>query len=502
MSERKVKAVTIIFPHQLFKKHPALNPGRKVVLVEEWLFFNQYEFIKQKLVMHRASMQFYKGWLEKKYSVDYIEATEKICDVRKLVAALAKDGVEEIHVAQLSDDWLERRLKTAAKKHRIALQVYASPGFLNEASDAKEYFDNRKGYFMADFYKWQRKKRGILVTTDGEPQGGKWSFDEENRKKLPKEQPLPALPFPKLTRYVKEAIEYVEKNYKNNYGEEKLVIGKTTCFYPTTFAEAEAWLKTFVEERLCLFGDYEDAMVANEHFLFHSVLTPMLNTGLLTPAQVMDAALKAAPALSIRLNSLEGFIRQVMGWREYIHLVYLREGRKQRTTNFWGFSRKIPASFWNGTTGIDPVDKVIQKVLQTGYSHHIERLMVMGNFMLLCEFDPDDVYKWFMEMYVDAYDWVMVPNTYGMTQFADGGLVMTKPYISSSNYIKKMSNYKNGDWQKIWDSLFWRFMWVHRDVLKGNHRLSMLMGTFEKMPSKKRNELLNTAENFLQQLDE
>jgi len=312
---------------------------------------------------------------------------------------------------------------------------------------------------------------------------------------------LPALPFPKLNRYVKEAIDYIEKNYSENYGKAMLEIGKASRFYPTTFAEAEAWLYAFIEERLSLFGDYEDAIIANEHFLFHSVLTPMLNVGLLTPEQVINAVLKAALPLRIHLNSLEGFIRQVIGWREYIHLVYLREGRKQRTTNFWGFTRKIPSSFWNGTTGIDPVDKVIHKVLQTGYSHHIERLMVMGNFMLLCEFDPDEVYKWFMEMYVDAYDWVMVPNTYGMTQFADGGLMMTKPYISSSNYIKKMSNYKNGDWQQIWDGLFWRFMWVHRDVLKGNHRLSMLLSTFEKMPMKKRNELLNTAETFLQQLD-
>lgn len=164
------------------------------------------------------------------------------------------------------------------------------------------------------------------------------------------------------------------------------------------------------------------------------------------------------------MNSLEGFVRQVLGWREFIRGIYHVVGSKQRTTNYWGFTRKIPQSFYDGTTGIVPLDNVIQKLVKTGYSHHIERLMVLSNFMLLCEFDPDEVYRWFMEMYIDAYDWVMVPNVYGMGQFADGGLMCTKPYISGSNYVLKMSDYKkDGKWTEIWDGLFWRFMHVHRD---------------------------------------
>jgi deoxyribodipyrimidine photolyase-related protein len=201
------------------------------------------------------------------------------------------------------------------------------------------------------------------------------------------------------------------------------------------------------------------------------------------------------------LNSLEGFIRQIIGWREFIRIVYEREGNKQRTKNYWGFDRKIPESFWQGTTGILPVDNVIKKVLQTGYSHHIERLMVIGNFMLLCEFHPDEVYRWFMEMYVDAYDWVMVPNVYGMTQFADGGMMTTKPYISGSNYLLKMSDYQKGGWTEIWDGLFWRFMHVNRDLFLKNPRLSMLVKTFDKMPEKKRKKHISVAENHLNQLD-
>jgi deoxyribodipyrimidine photolyase-related protein len=204
---------------------------------------------------------------------------------------------------------------------------------------------------------------------------------------------------------------------------------------------------------------------------------------------------------NIPLNSLEGFIRQIVGWREFIRIVYEREGSKQRTKNYWGLERKIPTIFWTGETGITPVDNVIKKALKTGYSHHIERLMVMGNFMLLCEFNPDEVYRWFMEMYVDAYDWVMVPNVYGMTQFADGGLMTTKPYISGSNYLLKMSDYAKGPWTEVWDGLFWRFMHVHRDFFLKNPRLGMLVKTFDKMPEEKRNNHIAIAETYLENLD-
>ncbi|MEI7628567.1 MAG: FAD-binding domain-containing protein [Bacteroidota bacterium] len=190
-----------------------------------------------------------------------------------------------------------------------------------------------------------------------------------------------------------------------------------------------------------------------------------------------------------------------MGWREFIRIVYEREGSKQRTINYWNFKRKIPASFWTGTTGITPIDLTIKKVLATGYCHHIERLMVLGNFMLLCEFDPNEVYRWFMEMFIDAYDWVMVPNVYGMTQFADGGLMTTKPYISGSNYLMKMSDYEKGDWQQIWDGLFWRFMHVHSDFFLSNPRIGMLVHTFNKMSPEKQQIHLNNANLFLAQLD-
>jgi deoxyribodipyrimidine photolyase-related protein len=227
----------------------------------------------------------------------------------------------------------------------------------------------------------------------------------------------------------------------------------------------------------------------------------MLNVGVLTPQYIIDETIQYAQQHTIPLNSVEGFVRQILGWREFIRAVYELKGNEERTKNYWKFTRKIPASFWNGTTGIEPIDTTIQKVLHTGYCHHIERLMVLGNFMLLCEFDPNEVYRWFMELFIDSYDWVMVPNVYGMSQFADGGLMSTKPYISGSNYIMKMSDYKKGNWQSTWDGLFWRFMHTHRTFFLQNPRLGMLVKSFDKMSTEKQQEHLRKSQQYLDSLD-
>jgi deoxyribodipyrimidine photolyase-related protein len=272
----------------------------------------------------------------------------------------------------------------------------------------------------------------------------------------------------------------VRKNFDNPY---ELPLGDFR--YPISRIEAFEWLENFLQHRLRDFGPYEDAIVKGEVFLNHSVLTPMLNVGLLSPREVIDRTLQYAAEHEVPMNSLEGFIRQVMGWREYIRMVYEWKGRIERTKNYWGFNRKIPVDYWMGTTGIAPVDDTIRKVRETGYCHHIERLMIVGNFMLLNEFDPNEVYRWFMELFIDAYDWVMVPNVYGMSQFADGGLMATKPYISGSNYVMKMSNHGKGDWQETWDILFWRFIDNHRSFFQGNPRLNMMVRTLDKLSVEK-----------------
>jgi len=495
--EKYPEEMLLLFPHQLYAAHRSFSLLIPIVLIEEFLFFSQYRFHKKKLVLHRASLKAWQAEKEKQgFQVNYVEsANTPLHDVRNWIVNAGLLGLKTLHCIDPTDDWLRRRVISSCKKQDISITWYHNPNFLNQVKKGSAFFEGKKHYHQTDFYIAQRKFRGLLLEKDGKPIGGKWTFDAENRERFPKNEMVPKLPAPSRTDFLGEAMLYVDRFFPNNYG--------TTAnfIYPVSRKDALKWLDRFLEERFEKFGVYEDAMVAKESYLYHSELTPMLNIGLLEPGEIVEKAMQIASEKEIPLNSLEGFIRQIAGWREFIRLVYEREGRKQRTTNYWGFTRKIPEQFWTGETGIAPVDIVIKKLLSTSYNHHIERLMVLGNFFVLCEFDPDEVYCWFMEMYIDAYDWVMVPNVYGMTQFADGGLMTTKPYISGSNYLLKMGDWPKGDWQETWDGLFWRFMHVHRDFFLKNPRLGMLVKTFDKMNKEKRDGHLSKAETFLGQLD-
>ncbi len=447
-------------------------------------------------MLHRASMKAYETFLQQQgFTVCYVDARQPEADIRQLLPWLYQQGTRHIRYADCTDEWLGKRLQKACGQTGIRAEKFTSPAFLNEMTSVQAYFDQRKTYFQTDFYTWQRKQRKLLLDPAGKPLGGKWTFDADNRKRFPKNERVPAIPQSPGQEYIGEARKYVEEHFPDNYGY------TSTFIYPIDFAGADQWLEQFLDERLSLFGDYEDAMVKDQPFLYHSLLSPLLNCGLLEPQQVLDNVLVKSAAANIPLNALEGFVRQLTGWREFIRIVYEREGAFQRTRNYWGFSRKIPPAFWTGDTCIHPVDTVIKRVLKYGYAHHIERLMVLGNFMLLCEFDPDEVYRWFMELFADSYDWVMVPNVYGMTQFADGGLMTTKPYISGSNYLLKMGDWDKGAWQETWDGLFWRFMDEHRRFFSSNPRLGMLLKTLDNMPAEKRNRHRTNAEQFLQHLD-
>ncbi|MCG8374597.1 MAG: cryptochrome/photolyase family protein, partial [Balneolales bacterium] len=461
------------------------------------LFFNQFSFHKQKIAYHRSTMKYYQAFLEKReQEVRYVSSCEPGNSIYPVIQRLAGRGVKKIHFIDPADDWLERRIVKSAEEHGVDIQSYESPMFLNSNQDLTTFFKpEKKKFFQTSFYQQERKRLNLLLDEEGKPEGGKWTYDSENRKKYPKSKIPPAISFPAEDSFSKEAVTYTLEHFGNNFGSLKVF-----PLYPNTHKSAEIWLDQFLDTRFHEFGPYEDAIVSGEHFLNHSVLTPMLNVGLLTPAQVIEQTMKFARENSVPLNSLEGFIRQIIGWREFMRGMYVAKGREQRTTNFWGFDRKIPASFYNGTTGILPIDVTIKKILETGYCHHIERLMVLGNFMVLCEFDPDEVYRWFMELFIDAYDWVMVPNVYGMSQFADGGLLSTKPYISGSNYLMKMSNYPKGEWQHTWDALFWRFMNKHRDFFLKNPRLGMLIRTYDKFDVDKKKEIEKVSSDFLMKI--
>ncbi len=490
-------AAVLLFPHQLFADSPLLQLGLPVWLVEEPLFFTQYAFHRQKLVYHRATLLHYRHWLEAQgLTVHYLRHDEPAADCRNLPQCLRKQGITSLHCHDLVDDWLQRRLQRACVEAGVTLKLVNSPQFINDATSlAAEFLPKRKRFLLQAFYQRQRQSRQILLEGDGSPRGGQWSFDADNRLRYPARQQPPAVQLAPLTPLLEAARAQITAEFPHNPG---ALDGPLR--YPLTHEQAVTWLQDFLDWRFAGFGSYEDAIVADAHVLHHSVLTPMLNNGLLTPQQVLDATLKHAAAANIPLNSVEGFVRQVLGWREFIRGIYHFRGRQQRTANHFGCSNPLPAAFYDGTTGLPPVDLTIRKVLDTGYCHHIERLMVLGNLMLLCEIHPDAVYRWFMEMFIDAYDWVMVPNVYGMSQFADGGLMATKPYLSGSNYLRKMSDYKAGPWCDIWDALFWRFLAKHRTTFAANPRMALLLGNLDRMPVERRAAMLATAEHYLDKL--
>lgn len=484
--------VALVYPHQLYEVQPALAGADQVWLIEEPLLFTQFRFHRQKLILHRASMREYEARLRGQGAeVRYVECAE-LTATGDVAPLLMQAGCREAKLTQPNDYWLLDRLTTACASAGIALTVVPDPNFLTDDARAEAWSGPRKRFFFTDFYVQQRKALDILIEPDGGPVGGKWTFDTENRKRLPASKLVPYLERPAPRSSVREAEAYVASRFPNAIGDPDEPFA-----YPVTPADAQICLDDFIANRLHDFGAYEDAISKSESTLFHSVLTPMLNIGLITPRQVVDAAL--ARHHEVPMNSLEGFIRQVIGWREFVRMIYHRTGRVQRSKNSLGHARPIPAALYDATTGLPPLDAVLRRTIKTGYCHHIERLMVLGNFMTLIEVHPDGVYQWFMEHFIDAYDWVMVPNVYGMSQYADGGLMTTKPYVSGSNYLLKMSDFGRGEWCDVWDGLYWRFVQKNRELFLRNPRLSLAVGGLERLGARLP-QLLAIADRYLDRL--
>lgn len=482
--------VLILFPHQLFEANLPLARGKRVYLVEDALFFRQYAFHQQKLVLHRATMKHHAAWLAGYgVPVTYLDSAV-VPDMASALQAVAASQPDTVHYLDPVDDWLGRRLLREARRAGVRVQEHPTPMFLTSMESLPERFPSGKRFHMASFYQEQRRTFDVLME-GGKPVGGRWSFDTENRRRLPKGLVPPPPPWAAPDAVVREAMACVEQHFGGNPGR------ATDFAYPVTRDGARGWLRDFIANRLVPFGDYEDAIAADGTVLFHSVLTPFLNIGLLTPREVLDAALGAP---GVPLNSLEGFVRQILGWREFMRAAYVLRGRTQRSRNFWQHDRELPAAFWTATTGIEPVDVVIRRVLRHAYAHHIERLMVLANFMNLCGFRPDDVYRWFMELFIDAYDWVMVPNVYGMALHADGGLITTKPYVSGSNYILKMSDFRRGPWAEVWDGLFWQFIARHRSFFDANPRVGPMVRLLDRMAPERRAQHEHHAAAFLRGL--
>lgn len=462
-----MKHVGLIFPHQLFKQHPVLAHTNEVYLIEDSLFFGDpYTKITMhtnKLILHRASMKAYADTLTKQgVVVHYIKYTQGTT-IRDASFLQTNDT---FYVVDPTDFLLSKRLQESIS----SLVILDSPLFINTKDENQQYLASTPSYAMHTFYQYQRKRLGILLDASSGPLGGSWSYDAMNRKAIPKHH-LPSLPNEPQeydNAYVQEAKNYVADVFERD-------VTTIQFIYPCTHADAEHYVSQFLSERFANFGTYEDAMVEGKSLLYHSLLSPLLNIGLLHPLEVVQQAIHYAERHDIALHNTEGFIRQIIGWREYIRMLYEEQGVAMRTSNQWKHVRPLPHGYWDSTTGIPPLDDSIRRIQKTGYTHHIERLMLHGNFLFLNEVDPNDVYAWFMTQFIDSYDWVMVPNVYGMTQFTIPNLMTTKPYISGSNYVKKMSTYPSGSWSVIWDALFWSYIIDHLDILKKQGRMHFVV---------------------------
>tara|TARA_B100000941_G_scaffold279548_1_gene245128 strand:+ start:3548 stop:5032 length:1485 start_codon:yes stop_codon:yes gene_type:complete len=486
---------TIIFPNNLFLNKKELNKNSKIFIFQDPLFFKDVKypikFNKKKILMHLLSTENYTNELIKLgYDADLI-TFDNLNSTNYVETFLRKNNIRNLKIYEIVDYELKKRFESAALSSNVRINWMKNPLFLLDFEEVEREFKDRKKFLMANFYKKQRKKFNILIDNGG-PVGEKWSFDDENRKRFDPKVKIPdEIRFEYDENLFSKNFKLVNKYFNENYG------NLDDFNFPINSEQANLAFDYFLENKLDLFGDYEDSISSKENFIFHSLLSQYMNIGLLTPLEVINKTLDYHEKNPVRLNSLEGFIRQVIGWREFIRGIYSEKGVEQRNSNSWNFNNKIPDKFYAGTTGLPPVDKVIKSGIQNSYSHHIERLMIMGNIMMLLEFDPNEVYKWFMEVYVDSYDWVMVPNIYGMSQFSDNGLMATKPYISSSKYILKMSDYKEDDWCKIWDALYWRFIKKHEKFFKSNPRLSLMVNIYEKKPEEMKKNYEKICEEYI-----
>lgn len=486
----------LLLGNMLFPEHSLPVDQQPVFMAEAQDLCTHYSYHKHKLVLYLAAMRHHRDRLRQQgVQVDYHELTpgaDQPSYEAKLEVAVRKFQVRRLETYTIENHWFCDRIRRFCQDHQLELVIHDSPLFLTTETQFAAYRQQYQRLLMADFYKWQRQRLQLLLEPQGQPLGGKWSLDASNRQSLPKGFPVPTLTSPEPTAHVQAVSQLVEQLFPDHPGD-------TQGFWlPVTREAALAWLETFLQERLEHFGPYEDALPTQEPFVFHSVLSPLLNLGLLLPGEVVNAALDYAADHRVPLQSLEGFIRQIIGWREYIRGVYHSQGEQQTQSNYFQHQRRLTAAWYTGNTGLLPLDLTIQRVQERGWAHHIERLMVLSNAMLLAELHPDQVYRWFMEMFVDSADWVMVPNIYGMGQFADGGLMMTKPYCSGSNYLRKMGDFPKGTWCDIWDGLYWRFVERQRSHLSRNPRTQMMVRTLERLRPERRTYLLEQAEQFIQ----
>jgi deoxyribodipyrimidine photolyase-related protein len=438
------------------------------------------------------------GWDVRYGRLDDPDTGASIC--AELLRRAEETGATEV-LATEPGEW---RLIEALKACPVPVTLLSDDRFLCSHAEFEAWAKGRKALRMEYFYREMRRKTGLLMEGD-QPAGGQWNFDHDNRKPAPG-----AVDFSGPMRFepdavVREVLDLVRDRFGQNFGD------LDDFWFATDGTQARRALAHWVKGGLPKFGDYQDAMLSGERFLWHGVISMYLNAGLLDPLEVCAAVEQAWRDGAAPLNAAEGFIRQVIGWREYVRGIYFLEGPDYVTRNALGHSRDLPWMYWGGETRMRCMQEAVAQTRAEAYAHHIQRLMVTGNFALLAGIDPQKVHEWYLAVYADAYEWVEAPNTIGMSQFADGGIIASKPYVSSGNYINKMSDYckgcaysvskKTGEGACPFNLLYWHFMDRHRDRFAGNPRMAQMYRTWDRMDPDKRETVLAEAGELLARLD-
>ncbi len=500
-----------ILGDQLSPEHAALAQtkpgGATVLMIESKARGSVLRYHQLKLVLVYSAMRHFADELrEAGWDVDYRLIEETPSFEEGLRHHLEEYQPDALVLAEPNSFAETDAVTKLARKLRVPVELLPTKQFLVPRAEFHEWAQGQKRLLMENHYRRMRKQTGWLVQADGEPTGGAWNFDPENRETFSSwkksgqshQQTDPREPIDEITR---EVIAMVEREFPGNPG-------KAGNFWlPVDRAGALRWLARFISERLPDFGRFEDMMAEGEPFLFHSVLSPLLNVGLLTPAECVEAAISAYRKGSAPLNSVEGFVRQIVGWREFINGVYWHRGPDYKAVNALGADRPVPAWFYTAETEMNCLHHVLRQNLELGWNHHIQRLMVLGNFMLIAGIQPQGALHWFHEMYVDGYDWVMAANVLGMSLYADGGYMATKPYAATSTYIRKMSNYckgcrfdpdqKTGPEACPYNYLYWDFIDRHSERFSQNPRMAVIVGGWLKRAETSRNLVRSSASEFL-----
>ena len=495
MVAKAPNTLLFILGNQLFPVDQvlALNPTG-IFMAEDYFLCSHFKYHQQKIVLILAAMRAYPDelravGLQVHYTKLNLDCQVAINDA--LVDCFQTNNYTELLHFEVEGKAAQTNLAKALSSADIVAKEIASPMFLCDRQRFESFLKGRKKPQMAAFYKAERIRSNSLMTPEGKPVGGQWSFDADNRKKLPKDVFPPQLPAIVHNNHLDTIVELVKEHFAQHPG------SADDFAWPTTREGALVWLDDFIAHRLIDFGPYEDAMHTRSDTVFHSVLSPLMNIGLLVPSEVLQRVTTAAQTRDIPLQSLEGFIRQIMGWREFVRGIYQNFSAEQASKNYWSHHRQLTPGWYDASTGIVPLDDCIETAQRMGWSHHIPRLMVVANLMTLCEIEPKAAHRWFMEMYVDSASWVMGPNIYGMGIFSDGGIFATKPYICGSNYLLKMSNYPKGPWCNVVDGLYWRFIEKNREFFAQNPRLALMPRALDRLSDERREIIFPAAEEFL-----